>query len=227
MTMTWHDLLFAHWAVGAAALRPLIPPELELDTFGGTAWLGIVPFRMSGIRMRGYPPIPTTTAFAELNVRTYVTAHGKPGIWFFSLDAASALAVTVARRFWHLPYFGARMSCKVEGDAVSYYSHRTHRGRPIAQFAATYRPVAPPAPSPPGSLEHFFTERYCLFARHRRGTILRGDIHHAPWPLQAAEAEISSNSMAESLGITLPGPPQHLHFARRLDVVAWPLTRVE
>ena len=223
MTMTWHDLIFAHWAVDAVALRPLIPAALELDTFDGTAWLGIVPFRMTGIRLRGCPPIPTTTAFAELNVRTYVTAGGKPGIWFFSLDAASALAVTVARRFWHLPYFSARMSCVADDEAVSYQSQRTRPDRPIAQFAATYRPVGPPAFAAPGSQEHFFTERYCLYARHHRGTILRGDIHHAPWPLQLAKAEIRSNSMAEPLGITLAGPPQHLHFARRLDVVAWPL----
>lgn len=223
MTMTWHDLLFAHWAVDAHLLRPLIPQGLELDTFDGTAWLSIVPFRMSGIRMRRCPPIPTTAAFPELNVRTYVTAHGKPGIWFFSLDAASPLAVSVARRFWHLPYFHARMSCIVDGDKVSYDSHRTHRAAPPARFSANYHPAGPAAPAQPGSLDEFLTERYCLYAVSPRGQLLRGEVHHAPWPLQPVKAEISVNSVAASIGLTSVRPPDLLHFSRRLDVVAWRL----
>src|SRR6266404_10006502 len=107
MAQSWHDLLFAHWQVDAAALRPLLPPQLQIDTFGGSAWLAVVPFRMTGVRLPGTPALPWLSAFPELNVRTYVTCDGEPGVWFFSLDAGNALAVAIARAWFHLPYFRA------------------------------------------------------------------------------------------------------------------------
>lgn len=226
MAMQWHDLLFAHWPVPAARLRPLLPPGLALQTWGGAAWLGVVPFMMRGVRARALPPIPPVAAFAELNVRTYVELDGRPGVWFFSLDAASPLAVRGARYGFHLPYFDAAMACERAGPGVRYASRRTHPGARPAALRAAYRPAGPPAPAAPGSLDHWLTERYCLYAADRRGRVWRGEIHHAPWPLQPAELEIEQNAMAAQVGLDLPGPPAALHFVRRLDVVAWAPERV-
>jgi uncharacterized protein YqjF (DUF2071 family) len=225
MAQSWHDLLFAHWRVDAAALGALLPPGLALDTFAGEAWVGVVPFRMSGIRLRGLPAVPGTSAFPELNVRTYVTDGEHPGVWFFSLDAAHALAVRVARRWFHLPYFDARMRCDADGAGIDYASERTHRGAPPAALRARYRPTGEVSRASPGSLERWLTERYCLYARSPRG-LLRGEIHHAPWPLQPAAAEIETNTMAAAVGIPLPDEPPLLHFARRIDVVCWAPVRV-
>ena len=140
LAMQWHDLLFMHWPLRPAMLRPLIPPPLQLDTFDGDAWIGVIPFHMTGVRPHGVPALPWASAFAELNVRTYVTLGGKPGVWFFSLDAASPFAVRAARLAFHLPYYDARMA-SIRGDAVRYTCTRTHYGAPPADFAARYRPA--------------------------------------------------------------------------------------
>ncbi len=225
LAMRWHDLLFAHWPLEPAALRPLVPAGLELDTYDGRAWVGVVPFRMSGVRVRFVPPLPGLCAFPELNVRTYVTRGGRPGVWFFSLDAANAAAVLAARLAAALPYFRARMRCERVGERVRYASERTHRGAPGAAFEGSYGPCGPPAPAPRGSLEEFLVERYCLYAARPGGALLRGEIHHAPWPLQPAEATIERESAARAAGIELPDQAPLLHFARRLDVVAWRVVR--
>ncbi len=223
MAQTWRDLLFAHWPIAAEALRPLVPATLELDSFDDSAWVGVVPFRMTGIRARWLPPVPWLSAFAELNVRTYVTVGGKPGVYFWSLDAANPVAVATAPRWFHLPYMNATMSCHADGDAVVYSSRRTHRGAPRAELQARYRPLGTVALSVPGSLAHWLTERYCLYTLGPQGQVMRGEIHHAPWPLQEAKAEITTNTMAAAAGIVLPADPPVLHFARRLDVILWPL----
>lgn len=220
LRMQWHDLLFAHWPVRAERLQIFIPPPLALQTFDGWAWLGVVPFRMAGTGPRSLPAIEAVGDFPELNVRTYVTAGGKAGVWFFSLDAASRLAVELARAFFHLPYVHARMRCTAEGDGVRYSSRREgHTGRQAA-LEAGYRPVGPVYRAAPGSHEHWLTERYCLYAANRAGLVWRGEVDHPPWPLQPAEAEIVHNTMAAPLGMRLEGAPL-LHFARRIDVVAW------
>lgn len=212
---SWRDLLFAHWRIPAAELRPLIPPELSLQEFDGTAWIAVVPFRMSGVMRRPLPDLPWISAFPELNVRTYVERDGRPGVWFLSLDATNPLAVWAARRYFHLPYVRARMSCRREGTRVHYRSER-----PGASFAASYSPVSEVRRPPTGSLEHWLTERYCLYARDRNGAIWRNDVHHAPWPLQTGAADISLNTMLRHHGLEVSGPPL-LHFADRVDVVAW------
>ena len=228
MAQTWYDLLFAHWPVPVEALRPLIPAGLELDTYEGRAWLAVVPFGMRGIYLRRLPlRTPLYSRFLELNVRTYVTAGGKAGVWFFSLDAANPGAVAVARRWYHLPYYFARMSLRrADGGWIEYASRRVHPGAPGARFAGRYRPVGEPYRAEAGSLEHWLTERHCLYAADRRGRLYRGDIDHAPWPLQPAEAEIRVNTMARPHGIALPDTAPLLHFARRLDVRAWALAPV-
>ena len=227
MAMQWHDLLFMHWPVPPAVLRPSIPPTLALETFDGAAWLGITPFRMAGARPRFVPPLPRLSAFPELNVRTYVTAEGKPGVWFFSLDAGSPLAVRGARTLFHLLYYDAVMVVESSDDVVQYASTRTHCGAPGATFTRCYRPSGPISYVAADSLEYWLIERCCLYAVDRRGRVWHGNIHHAQWPLQPAEADIARNTMADPLQLRLPSRAPLLHFAQQRDVVAWTLEAVE
>lgn len=223
MKQIWHDLLFAHWPVPLVALRPLIPSQLEIDTFAGQAWVGVVPFWMSGVRLRGTPPIPGLSRFPELNVRTYVVRDGQPGVWFFSLDATNTLAVCGARIAFHLPYFQATMRCAENAGWIHYQSARKHRGAPPALLRAKYRGVGAIFNAQAGTLEHFLAERYCLYTADGKGRIIRCDIHHPPWPLQLAESSFQENTMASAARIPLAEQqPQLLHFARRQDVVVWP-----
>jgi uncharacterized protein len=224
MGQTWEDLLFAHWRVPEAALRALVPGELAIDTFEGEAWLGITPFRVTGLRLRGTLPVPGLSSFPELNVRTYVTDGAKPGIFFFSLDAASGGAVTAARRFYRLPYFRARMSLRERGARVVFSSERTEPGSFPRAFRAVYRPAGEVFNAEPGTLESFLTERYCLYAWEGRSSY-RAEIHHSPWPLQVAEASIGENTMPPR-PVELPADAPLLHFARRQDVVIWPLEQL-
>ncbi len=224
--MRWCDLLFAHWAVDPASLRCLIPPGLDLDLFEGRAYVGAVPFRMEQVTPRRVPAIPGLHAFPELNLRTYVNAGGKAGVWFFSLDAGQKLAVRVARRFFHLPYFDARFDIRNTGDGVEYSAIRTHRRAPQAAFSASYRPIGPVHSSAAGSLDSWLTDRYCLYSADPAGHLYRGEIDHQPWPLQPAAAEIQTNTLGDWLGIEMPAPPHLLQFARSLDVHAWRIARI-
>lgn len=246
MTQRWSDLLFAHWPLVPDAIARLLPAGLEVDTFDNYAWVGVVPFWMDRVRTRTFGEhslsIPSTADFCELNLRTYVRsrATGLHGVFFFSLDAASALAVLGARTLFHLPYFLASMERRRESDGSIHYRSRrlfTHRS---IRFEATYRSLrkrsfvqsktqatpqtsaAMTSPSAPGTLEHFLTERYCLFTPHAGRTLI-GHIHHLPWPLETAEAEIRLNELPSAHGITLPNRAPVLHFARELQVFLWAL----
>jgi Uncharacterized conserved protein len=221
MQQTWHDLLFMHWPISASLIRPIVPSELELDTFDGEAWIAVVPFWMSGIRQRGFPAIPGLSRFPELNVRTYVRVQDKPGVYFFSLDAASSIAVWAARRFFKLPYFRARMQAESRGEIV-YSSNRVGDD---ARFEGRFYPIGEVRRSGKNTLEHFLTERYCLYTV-AEGRVYRGDVHHQPWPLQVAAVELKINTMAAAAQIELPDTPPLLHFAKRLDVLIFPLQRV-
>jgi uncharacterized protein YqjF (DUF2071 family) len=224
--MRWHDLLLAHWPVPAAQLQALVPAPLEIDTWQGEAWLGVVPFRMTGFGPRCVPPLPGMSAFAEINVRTYVTVGGKPGVWFFSLDANSRPAVRAARWVLNLPYHNADVTLQTDAcDGVQYDCMRTHRGAPPASFSAHYRPIAAVEQLMPGTLEHWLIERYCMYLA-KAGGLWRLDIHHDPWPAQVAEIRIARNTLANPLGIDLGPSPPRLHFAKRLDAIAWLPTRV-
>ncbi len=224
MTQTWHDLLFAHWPVPADTLRPKIPAALALDLFDRDAWLGIVPFRMTNVAPRGVPSLPWISKFPELNVRTYVRVDDKPGVYFFSLDAGNPLAVQAARLLLNLPYFSAAMNVERDAGEIRYTSRRTQDSR--VRLTASYRPVGAPFAPRPGTLEHFLTERYCLYAVNHLKRPYRLDIHHPPWPLQQAEATIVNNTMADAAGITLPPVAPLLHVARRQDMVAWGPERI-
>lgn len=221
MTMTWSRLLFAHWPLDPAVLRPLVSPALELETIDGAAWVGVVPFRMEHVGLRGLPRPPRLSSFLELNVRTYVTAGGRPGVFFFSLDAANPIAVRIARCWFGLPYFDARMRASDDGGWTAYASERRHRGFPAGELRARFRPAGPAYRSEPGSLEAWLTERYCLYSVDRRGRARRGEIHHVPWPLQPAEAEFAANTVVDAHGFRLPDSPPLLHYVDRIDVAAW------
>ena len=221
MRMRWRELLFAHWIMDASVVRPLIPAALQLDLFEGRCYVGAVPFLMENVTPRGLPPLPGLHAFPELNLRTYVTAGGKPGVWFFSLDAGQKLAVRMARRFFHLPYFDAKFDIDLAGGAVAYRCLRTHEGAAAAEFSARYRAVGPVYEADAGTLDAWLTDRYCLYAADRAGDTYRGEIDHAPWPLQKAEATIHINTLGDALGIAMSQPPATLHFAKSLDVKAW------
>jgi uncharacterized protein YqjF (DUF2071 family) len=199
-----------------------VPAELPLDTFDGRAWLGVTPFEVSGLRLVGTPPVPRLSRFPETNVRTYTTVGGRPGIYFFSLDAASCAAVAGARLTYRLPYFRARMTIQRAGGEIHYCSRRIG-GR--AELIARYRATGPPRHPQPGTLEYFLTERYCLYTLDARRRMLRAEIHHPPWPLQPAAGEIHRNTMTAPRGIELPAEPL-LHFAARQDVLIWPPARL-
>jgi len=216
---SWHDLLFAHWPVPGSAVRHLVPDWLAVDEFDGSTWVGLVPFRMTNVTLRGVPPVPFFSRFPEMNLRLYVERDGRPGIWFVSLDASRQAAVIAARNFAHLPYFHSTMTCEARGDDIAYSSVR--RGDERVAFAATYGPTGPILASAPGSLDHFLTERYCLYTQDSRGRRLRMDIHHDRWPLQPAHADITTNRVADLQGIALPDTAPVLHFSRRIDVVGW------
>ena len=223
MRQIWHDLLFAHWPLAPARIRPLVPAQLTLDLFDGQCWIGVVPFWMSGVRARGIPPFPGLSRFPELNVRTYVTYGGKPGVYFFSLDAANFPAVWTARKFFHLPYFYAAMKSIARDDTIFYFSKRRHSE---AEFRASYRPIAAVQLADKESLADWLTARYCLYTTHE-DQVYRCEIHHLPWPLQAAQAEFERNSMAEAANIAIPDVPPLLHFSKRLEVLIWPLRRAD
>lgn len=213
---TWIDLAFLHWRVDAERLASLVGPSVELDTFEGDAWLGITPFLLKDFRVRGVPPLPRMSTFPEINVRTYVTRDGKPGIWFFSLDATSTLAVEGAKRVYRLPYNRADISFRRVGDHVRYDSSRAG-----GAFSATYRGDGALFQAEPGTLEHFLTERYCLYTEDG-GRAYRAEIHHPPWDLQHGDAQIDLNTLAP---VTLPDGP-HVLFSPRQDVVVWPLAEL-
>jgi uncharacterized protein YqjF (DUF2071 family) len=216
MGQTWIDLLFAHWRVDADVLGAHVPDGLDVQQHDGSAWVGVTPFEITGLRARGMLALPFVSSFREINVRTYVTRDDKPGIWFFSLDASSQIAVEAARRIYKLPYFRARISLERRAGRVVYECVRDER----TAFSGSYRGVGETQAPKDGTLEHFLTERYCLYASDR-GRLHRAEIHHAPWPLQPAEAAIDLNTMPPD-GIALEGQPL-LHFSARQDVVIWPL----
>jgi uncharacterized protein len=226
VTQRWNDLLFAHWPIPAASVAPLLPPGLVPDTFDGSAWIGVVPFWMDRIRFRAIPRIPSMDSFPELNLRTYVREEGTnlAGVYFFSLDAANPFAVMTARALFRLPYYWAHMAIKPQKDGRFFYGSDRHLTKRPVRFRATYRGLGPThrlVQSAPGTIEYFLTERYRLYTADRRGHLFQGDIHHLPWPLEAAEADIHINELPAAHGITLPDTQPLLFYARELVVYIW------
>ena len=221
MFQSWQRQLFMHWPVELKTLRALVPAELPLDTWQGTAYIGVTPFLLADLRLRMMPPVPGASKFLETNLRTYVRVNGRPGVFFFSLDAASRLAVAGARLSFHLPYFFADMQLKSDGDWIDY---RCRRAGSVAELAVRYRPVADAFVAAPGTIDHFLIERYALYVVHR-GRVVRGDIHHRPWRLRRAEVAIESNTIPAAHGVALPDLPPLAHYSERQDTVLWAPTR--
>ena len=221
MKQTWNDLLFAHYPIKLGKLRRLVPDALPLDSFDGVGWIGVTPFRVTGMRLRGIPPLPGIKQFPELNVRTYVKVDGKPGVYFFSLDAANLLAVGGARMFYRLPYRHADMGVERWVDTVAYESRR-RKGKD-ARLVCRYRPISDPYFAQIGSFEDWATERYCLYTIGLKGKPVRCDILHTSWPLQDAEADFEENTMCISQGIEVDSQQPILHYAKSREVSIWPL----
>ncbi len=224
---SWHDLSFLHWRIPVEALRQLVPAALEIDTYEGDAFIGVVPFTMTGVRPLWAPPVPGISNFHETNVRTYVHHRGShPGVWFFSLEAASRVAVTIARTFWHLPYHHARMTLEKGPYGIRYASERRSPPPLPAVCNVTARPVSAPTPAIPGTLEHFLAERYLLYADAGDGTLRRGAVHHTPYPLQTAEVTAWDESLLAAAGIARPPGEPLAHYAARVDVEIFALERL-
>lgn len=207
----WERLLFAHWPVDPAELRPLLPRRVEPDVRDGSAWLAIVAFVMVGTRSCGPPWWPVLAPIPELNVRTYVRVDDVPAVWFLSLDASSPFFATIGRALYGMPYHVAEMQATEVDGCVDYRSARFG-----AAFEARYAPAGPAARAERGSLEHFLVERYRLFSK-RRGRLVTAVVAHEPWPLQAAEAGIAVNRMAPP-GLEFRGEPI-VHFCHSVSAV--------
>lgn len=226
MRQRWAELGFLHWEVQPDALRSQLPPGLTLDTFEGRAFVGLVPFTMTGVRPTVLPPFPPLSNFHEVNVRTYVHHEGRnPGVWFFSLDAANAMAVRLARAWFKLPYHYARMRLTKTGETVDYASERLWPEPTPAECRLCYTPSGPVTPASPGSLEHFLAERYFLYA-YKNGVLYRGQVHHPPYPLQTAVVSHLEESLIAAAGIARPETPPLAHYAREVRVHIFPLQRV-
>jgi uncharacterized protein YqjF (DUF2071 family) len=225
MHQTWGKLLFMHWRIDARELRPIIPAQLEIDTFDGTAWIGIVPFTMWDIR--AFPPfmpaVPGFSSAHELNVRTYVHYNGVPGVWFFSLDCNSTSAVIGARTFYHLPYYNADIELQQSGDRIDYALERIDD--PPAGFRGSWT-VGETVPfTHPESRDFFLTERYCLYSE-RDGDLYRARIFHQPWPLQKATMHSYESTMIEALGVQAFQDEPILHYAEAIDVDVWGIRKL-
>jgi uncharacterized protein YqjF (DUF2071 family) len=232
MHQSWHHLLFLHWEVPAMELQALLPPGLDLDTYDGIAYVGLIPFTLSGVRPVGIPAMPGLSTFHEVNVRTYVHRNGKdPGVWFFSLDASSVLAVTAARAAYHLPYFNASIDFKASDEALPAVEFQTRRddsrGAMPANARIRYRPVEGPVQAArPNSLEHFLIERYILYAADEGKNLYKARVHHQPYPLQRAEVLELEETLVWSAGVRRPQEPALRHYARGVDVNVYGVEKV-
>jgi uncharacterized protein len=219
---SWDKLLFAHWPVPKDKILQQLPPQLQLDLYQGQAWVGITPFYLRGMRPRGFFSIPGISDFPEINVRTYVTYKNKPGIYFFSLDTTSLLAVMGARSLYHLPYFKASISWTYQNDTMDY---RHCRHEDVA-FRAFYGPVSTVFQAVKDSLEYWLVERYCLYTVDKNQHLYSADIHHGPWPLQQAAADITENSLIQyHLGPLSLNEPLY-HYSHHQKTLIWPVRRL-
>ncbi len=221
----WDSLLFVHYAVPASVLRPLIPPRLQLDTFGEQAFVSLTPFTVKQARLYPLPPLPGTATFHELNVRTYVRLGGvDPGVWFFSLEAASPVAAALARASVRLPYFFADMDRERDGDRFRYRCRRRPPGARGAALNASWQAAGGERTAEPGTLEHFLVERYFLYSRALGDKLWRGQVMHRPWPLRSVEDLQIEQSLDRADGLPLLGNPTSAQYSEGVDVEFLPLS---
>jgi uncharacterized protein YqjF (DUF2071 family) len=222
LSMRWRDGLFAHWPVDPSTVESHLPDGLDVATYDGEAWLGIVGFVMEDIRPTG---LPVGRTFPEVNLRTYVTRDGESGVYFFSLDADDRLSVSLARSVYALPYYRARMDVERVDDGLRLRSERTHPGEPRARLDVSYRADGESAVPDPGSLPAFLVENYRFYTRGRR--LYRGDISHDPWRLAPGAATLHEESLFRAAGFEPPSTEPLVHVAEPLDVTAAALTPVD
>ncbi|WP_139378302.1 YqjF family protein [Mesobacillus jeotgali] len=220
MTQEWHHTLFAHWPVPSASLREHVPRELEIDTFDGSAWIGIVPFKVKNTHGRMTPPIPFFSSYVEVNVRTYVSYGPRSGVYFFTLDANQLLAVIGAKAVFGLNYKQANIDFQ-EKDYFELHSKRVPAGDVNAKLSLRYKPSSDIFFAEQGTLEHWFTERYCLWTK-RGSKLVRGDIHHTKWELQRANAELSQEMLIPFINQDLLTKPPLLHYNKYKKAFFWP-----
>jgi uncharacterized protein len=224
MYQSWGKLLFLHWQIPVDALRPLIHERLGIDTFDGQAWISLTPFTVWDARPIFVPPLPWVSDFHEVNVRTYVHLDGVPGVWFFSLDANSLVAVMAARTFFRLPYHNASISLEQQDGTIIYASTREGSTTP-AELNATWTIGTNLPQAEPGSLNFFLVERYCLYTSDG-DKVYRCRIHHRPWPLQEAILSTYHSTLMETDGLPTPVGEPLLHCGGPVDVEVWPLEEV-
>lgn len=222
MKQTWEDLLFLHWSVDPSWLQTILPPQLEVDTFEGKAWIGIVPFEMTHIRFRGLPPVPFASRLLELNVRTYVKYGEKRGVYFFSLDASHKAGVSIARNLFHLPYFRAKMGKKKDGNQISFWSSRTHKDANKADYHIIYEPVGEAYETTEGNLDYWLTERDRLFIV-RDDNVYQGKIKHHKWPLQKVDVAVLRDTLSQSYHYH---EALITHFSRSVTTYLWPFEKL-
>ncbi len=227
MRQDWRDLLFLHWRVSQDAVQALLPPNLSVDTFGGDAYIGLVPFTMRNVRPTGFPAVPWLSHFHEINVRTYVHVNGEPGVWFFSLDAANPIAVAIARVLFHLPYYQAAMRLFRGGNEIRYVSQRRHPGERNAESVIRYTPTGTVRPATPGTLDYFLCERYLLYSGNG-DRLFSGRVHHTPYPLRAASIHDLSDTLIAAAGFpgSADSQPAHIAYASHVSVEIFPLELV-
>lgn len=226
MRQTWNNLLFLHWPISPKQLQPFIPSPLQIDIFNQYAWIGIIVFCMGGIYPRGFSLKSLTPKFKEINVRTYVLLNGKPGVYFLSLDVPDWASLTIAKRWYHLPYHPAKVSIQKEEQTFHCLSIRNGKANSPISFNGKFKPISEVFFPQEGTLEHWLTERYCLYSTKTGDDIYCGEIHHRPWPLQIAEAEISHNTMFSPFEWDLSDVKPISHYAEGMDTLIWNIKRV-
>jgi hypothetical protein len=242
LSQSWNDLLFAHFPVDPPLLRGLVPEAMTLDLYDGVAWLTVSPFCTTHMRPSGVPPVPGLSYFPRVNLRTYVTmrdrkGQDKPGVYYFSVDAANLSAVWFGRIWLHMEYWHSKIKVsgatiaarKPEGRSIHFRSQRLHGPKAEAgpvRLEVSYTPEGSPATARRGSLDEFLTERYCVYSQHGRN-YYRIEIHHQPWALQKAAVEFTANNMAEPMGVQLPAQPALCHFSRTQKMLVWAPERVK
>jgi hypothetical protein len=235
MRQKWRDLLFVHWAVSPQEIRPLVPPQLDLDLFEGAAYIGLVPFTMTGVRPVGLPPVWGLSSFHETNLRTYVRMGDRdPGVWFFNLEAANSIAVRVARALFHLPYHRARMFLERERRGnqettspatIVYAGVRQWPGPLPVSYTIRATPCGQSRLATPGTLEHFLIERYILYAAGNN-RLFQGRVYHTPYSVQSAILHSLDENLLSTWYLERPDSPPLTHFSKGVDVEVFPIRTV-
>lgn len=226
MNQKWRDVLFSHWPVSPEALKPYIPAPLKLDTFDSFGWIGIVLFAMDGIYPRGFPFLSLVPKFAEVNVRTYVHYNGKPGVLFMSLDVGDWASLNIAKRWYHLPYSQANVSYQQKHHVFHFEGRRKEQNNIPVLLRGSFTPHSEIFFPKEGRIDHWVTERYCLYSTDKRGNLFRGEIHHPPWPLQKADVDIIENTLFTPFQLDMEGEKPLSHYSKGVDTVFWNIKKI-